>query len=427
MLIRFEVENFRSILEPVELSMVAIDERASTRSQPRIGVSLLPVAGVFGPNASGKSNILSALLWLKTAIRLSLRRWDEEIPVEPFVFGDAQQRDSSFALELEIEGIRFEYLLDLGRRRVSYEALFHYPEGRRRRIFERKGNELTLQRGLGQLSGTRALLTDRSLALSVMRRFDEPLTSSFAYQAIHITPFGVPQGPRRRPGLRSPRSTLEVFDIDENPELELFAENDSELAPDLTSTRQQALSLLKLADLGVAEVEIEKENHEEDSNNSPLYRRKSAQLVHTASGEKLPFDYHDESAGTQTWFELIGPLLNALQHGQIVLFDELDSSLHPTLTSRLVTLFTSQQSNPHGAQLIFTTHDTNLLNQLNRDEIWLTQKLDNGSTRFGALSDFAGARVRRSANLESGYLSGRFGALPDISQPEVLRNLGLIG
>lgn len=426
MLIRFEVENFRSILDPVELSMVAIDERPTVRKRPHIGASLLPVAGIFGPNASGKSNLLSALEWLRTAIAVSLRRWDEEIPVDPFAFGGAQARDSSFVLELEIEGIQFEYLLDIGKERVSYEALFHYPEGRRRRIFEREGNDLKLQRGLGQLSGTRSLLTDRTLALSVMRRFDEPLTASFAYQAVHLTSFGVPQGLRRRPRLRSARPTLEIFDVDQNPELDLYPEDDTSLARDSISTREQALSLLKLADLGIADVAIETDDQEDSIVRPSRLSRKTAQLIHSSNEERLPFDFQDESAGTQTWFELIGPLLLALQRGRIVLFDELDSSLHPSLTSRIVDLFTSRQSNRHGAQLVFTAHDTNLLNQLNRDEVWLTQKLKNGSTNFGALSDFAGSRVRRSANLESGYLSGRFGALPDVSKPEVLRDLGLI-
>ena len=161
MLIRFEVENFRSILEPIELSMVAVDSRPSVVPKPHLRVSLLPLAGIFGPNASGKSNLLFALRWLRTAIATSLHQWDEEIPVDPFAFGDAKKKDSSFALELEIDGIRFEYLLDIGRRKVSYEALFHYPEGRRRRIFEREGNDLTLRKGLGELAGTRALLTDR--------------------------------------------------------------------------------------------------------------------------------------------------------------------------------------------------------------------------------------------------------------------------
>src|SRR5690606_21602494 len=192
LLIRFEVENFRSILEPAELSMVAVDDRPEVRAFPKFGASLVPVAGIFGPNASGKSNVLAALAWLRTAVRSSLRMWDDEIPVEPFAFGDAKSRDSSFALELEIDGIRFEYLLDVGRRRVSYEALFHYPEGRRRRVFEREANELTLQRGLGELSGTRTLLTDRSLALSIMRRFDEPITSAFSQAVVHLTSVGQP-------------------------------------------------------------------------------------------------------------------------------------------------------------------------------------------------------------------------------------------
>ena len=161
MMIRFEVENFRSIDSPAELSMVAIDERIEAREKPGIGVALLPVAGIFGPNASGKTNILMALVWLRTAIDGSFRLWDDAVPVEPFNFGDASARDSSFTLELEIDGIRFEYLLDIGKQKVSYEALFHYPQGRRKRIFERDGNVLTLQRGLSALAGTRSLLTDR--------------------------------------------------------------------------------------------------------------------------------------------------------------------------------------------------------------------------------------------------------------------------
>lgn len=428
MLIRFEVENFRSILDPVELSMIAIDEdRSSVHPQPRIGKSLVSVAGVFGPNASGKSNLLYALTWLRKAISLSLRQWEEVIPVEPFAFGNAKHRDTSFTLELAIDGVRFEYLLDVGRHSVSYEALFHYPEGRRRRIFEREGNHLILQRGLGELSGTRALLTDRSLALSIMRRFDEPLTSGFAQHVIQISPIGLsPFGLRRHSG--SPfvsHSTLDLFDIESAQELLLPLDSGEKYLPEWMSTRERALALLKIADLGVADVEIDQEKSDPE-HGSPLRTRRTAQLVHQVPGEKLAFDFQDESEGTRTWFRLIGPVLTKLQQGGIILFDELDSSLHPMITSKLVGLFSNAGANPHGAQLIFTSHDTNLLNQLNRDEVWLTQKLDNGSTMFGALSDFAGERIRHSANIESGYLSGRFGALPNTSDPEILRKLGLI-
>ncbi|MEV4234068.1 AAA family ATPase [Nocardia sp. NPDC049737] len=426
MLIRFEVENFRSILEPAELSMVAVDDRPEVRSYPKFGVSLVPVAGIFGPNASGKSNVLAALAWLRTAVQNSLRAWDDEIPVDPFAFGDAKSRDSSFVLELEIDGVRFEYLLDVGRHRVSYEALFHYPEGRRRRVFEREANELILQRGLGELSGTRTLLTDRSLALSIMRRFDEPTTSSFSRALVRLVALGQPLNRYRRVLPIGPRqSTLRLFDMPQDEEPDLNQDDSLYDEPDWRSTRQQAMALLQLADLGVADVEIE-ETQIESVRGEPITRR-TVQLVHVANSERLPFEYRDESAGTRAWFDLIGPVLNALRRGTIILFDELDASLHPTLTAQLVKLFKGRKSNPHGAQLLFTSHDTNLLNHLNRDEVWLTEKASNGSTRFAALSDFAGERVRRSANLESGYLSGRFGALPDVSHLEVLRDLGLIG
>ncbi len=405
--------------------MVAIDDRREARDHPRIGASLVPVAGIFGPNASGKSNVLAALAWLRIAVRDSLRRWDDEIPVEPFAFGDAKHRDSSFVLEMEVQGVRFEYLLDVGRERVSYEALFHYPEGRRRRIFERNLNELVLQRGLGELSGTRSLLTDRSLALSIMRRFDEPDTSSFARELLRLSTLGQPLNRGMRPLGGTVVSTLRVFDRPQDEELNLFGEGELGAEPELQSTRQQAISLLQLADLGVADVEIE-ETTIHSRSGEPAIRR-SPRLVHLMNSERLSFDYLDESAGTRTWFELIGPVLNSLRTGALVIFDELEAGLHPTLTAQLIKLFEAQNSNPYGAQLVFTSHDANLLNHLNRDEVWLTEKNPNGSTRFAALSDFAGERVRRSANLESGYLSGRFGALPDVSRPGVLRDLGLIG
>ncbi|MBH0776820.1 AAA family ATPase [Nocardia bovistercoris] len=426
MLIRFEVENFRSIVEPAELSMVAVDDRPEVRIHPKFGASLVPVAGIFGPNASGKSNVLAALAWLRSAVRHSLRGWDDEIPVEPFAFGDRKSQDSSFALELEIGGIRFEYLLDVGRHRVSYEALFHYPEGRKRRVFEREANELVLQRGLGELAGTRTLLTDRSLALSIMRRFDEPTTSAFARTLLRITAMGQPLSGLRRSPARTMHSTLRLFDPPREGDFDDALPGETEFdEQEWQSTRRHAIALLQLADLGVADVEIEETRIE--SERSGTVTRRVPQLVHVADKERLPFEYQHESAGTQAWFELIGPVLMALRSGAVILFDELDASLHPTLTARLVELFKGHKSNPHGAQLVFTSHDTNLLNHLNRDEVWLTQKESNGSTRFAALSDFAGERVRRSANLESGYLSGRFGALPDVSRLDVLQDLGLIG
>ncbi|MGE3284942.1 MAG: ATP/GTP-binding protein [Pseudonocardia sp.] len=139
MLIRFEVANFRSILDPVELSLVAVDrDRAAARRVEHLGHSLLTVAAVYGPNASGKSNLLAALGWLQAAVRDSLRYWEDVIPLEPFAFADGVGRPSEFTVEMTVDGIRFEYVLELNRDRVHYEALFHFPEKKRRRVFSGK-------------------------------------------------------------------------------------------------------------------------------------------------------------------------------------------------------------------------------------------------------------------------------------------------
>ncbi len=138
-------------------------------------------------------------------------------------------------------------------------------------------------------------------------------------------------------------------------------------------------------------------------------------------------DLDDESAGTQTWFRLLGPVLGALRIGGILLLDEIDRSLHPRLSSQLIQLFQDPQTNPRNAQLIFTTHDTSLLNVLNRDEVWLMEKGSDGASRLVALAEYGTARVRKSLNLERAYLQGRFGAVPEIDQIAIRQALGLAG
>jgi len=408
-LIRFEVSNFRSILDPVELSMVAIDQdRVEARPIANLGESLLPVAAIYGPNASGKSNVIAALAWLRGAVADSLRFWDDDIPVEPFAFTNGRERRSEFTVESVVSGVRFEYVVELDRQAVHYEGLFHYPEKKRRRIFEREGEELKLQRGLGNLSGTRELLTPRTLALSAARRFDEPLVSDFTDDLFTTQTLG----------FTTPNPTTASLRW-----LDRTTDQDQE-------SRTQGLALLKMADLGIDDVEVV------DAQGVPLGTQANplragmklrVRLVHQAASERVPFEFGTESAGTRTWFELIGPVLNALNAGALLLFDELDSSLHPKLSMELIRLFHDPATNPKGAQLIFTAHDTSLLNHLNRDEVWLTEKTLDGSTRLGALAEFAGERVRRSQNLEKAYLHGRFGALPDVDRTEILRALGLIG
>lgn len=429
MLIRFEASNFRSIDTPVEMSMVAIDvDRPEARDQEMISESLLPVAAIYGPNASGKSNIIAAFAWLRDAVQNSLRFWDERVPIETFAFGDGPNKSSEFTIDFMIDGVRFEYVLELDAEKVLYEGLFHYPAKKPRRIFEREKNELKLQRGLGNLSGTRELMTERTLALSIARRFDEPLVSAFAREVSRIQIQGLLRRPRgggfRGRVLGRPRSTMRWFE--ESNQAALFETPEFRGSELSYADREQALGLLKLADLGIEDVVIDTQEVT-GSDTGDTYTQRRIRLLHRTAGERVPLDFNLESDGTQTWFHLIGPVLSALRHGSLLVFDELDASLHPTLSAQLVRLFHEPKTNPLGAQLIFTTHDTSLLGHLNRDEVWLTEKRADGSTRLGALSDFAGERVRKSQNLENAYLHGRFGALPQVDQTALLRALGLIG
>lgn len=421
MLIRFEVSNFRSISEPIELSLVAIDDdQPSARSQARMKEHILTRAAIYGPNASGKSSVLAAIDWLSRAIGDSLRRWDEGIPIQPHAFGDWPAKTSHFVVDLAIDGIRYEYELELDAERIHYEALFEYPEGRRKRVFQRDENALTLQSGLGKLSGARELITDRTLALSAMRRFASSKVGSVIKELTQIENLSV--SARRRPYIRFDRITRteELFDTDKQqpPLFQLDGEQD------VIALRDRALALLRLADLGVADVAFQEVPF--TALNGEIGLRRVPQLLHKTAGADQPLDLDQESDGTTRWFRLIGPALGALQRGSLVLVDEVDASLHPVLAAELLRLFSDHETNPHDAQIIFTSHDTSLLSHLNRDEVWLTEKQLDGSTRLGALSDFAGGRPRRSQDLGDAYLAGRFGALPDTDRTELLQALGLL-
>lgn len=417
MLLRFEVSNHRSVMKPVELSMIAVDEdRTAARSFDRLTEKVLSVAGIYGPNASGKSNVLDALQWLSTAVRQSLLAWDQVIPLDRFRFGSGQGNPSVFEVEAMVAGVRYTYRLELDSGKVLFEGLYSYPERRQRVLFERDGLEVSFRRGTGSVAGVRELLTPTTLVLSAAVRVRVPELEVFGR---YLGSFRVLGAASRADALRAPLAlTQRIFDSGPPGQATLF--EDDELPP--IYQRQTALELLRFAELGIRDVQIVED--EGDPRLGGSFRR-SLRLVHGVGGQELLFDLKDESSGTLTWLRLIGPVIVALRAGQVLLFDEIDASLHPKLSARLLELFQDPETNPHGAQLIFTTHDTSLLNHLNRDEVWLTEKGDDGATTLTALAEYGGDKVRRSLNLEKAYLQGRFGAVPDLDQYKLRSALGL--
>lgn len=419
MLLRFEVANHRSILRPAELSMIAVDEdRVAARSFGLLKERVLTAAGIYGPNASGKSNVLEALGWLSVAVGSSLRGWGEEVPRDPFRFASGPSEPSTYDIQMVADGVRYAYRLEVNDSEVLYESLYSYPERRRRILFEREGLEVDFRRGLGALlaGGTRMLLTPTTLALSAILRLDHPEVDPFARElaGMRVVNVGMTRAWRKgRVSVPSRQLTEQIFTgagIDPQRREPSPDEEDN-----LAVERKLALELLQFADLGIDDVRI-----------LPLEDKQEIRLVHRAGDQELSFTMPDESAGTRTWFGIIGPVLTALRQGHLLLYDEIDARLHPKLSARLIELFQDPVTNPRNAQIIFTTHDTSLLNNLNRDEVWLTEKGADGATTLTALAEFGGDKVRRSLNLEKAYLQGRFGAVPELDQYRLRQALGML-
>jgi hypothetical protein len=202
------------------------------------------------------------------------------------------------------------------------------------------------------------------------------------------------------------------------------------------SDRATIARLLAQADLGIAELNVgeteemknmrgilESLHSELPSEYSLPETRKMVSLLHRVGNRTVSFRAEQESSGTLAYLALLGPVVSFLRNGGILLVDELDASLHPLMAVQIIRLFSSPATNPRSAQLIFNTHDTNLLSSgdLRRDQIWFTEKDSTGSSHLYPLTDF---KPRRQENLENGYLQGRYGAIPFIHPDYLTGNAG---
>lgn len=423
MLLRFRVQNYRSFKAEQELSLVA----STCKDLPEAVIEtegrdygILRAAGIYGANASGKSNVLLALRYVRRVVTGSQRDWSPEggVPCEPFLLDEKSRNSPSrFEVDFLLGDVRHEYGFSVNSEEVLEEWLFVYPKnGKRTKWFERRpGNEFTFGRALPGMNRTIEGLTRRnSLFLSAAAQNNHetllPIYSWFGTELHFI------HGDRTR----WRHETVEMCTDEQTKNAVAQLVSAADLGIVGVSVAEQEMDAQKkklitaLRDLIKTEMSVEAVAELEIPE-----REMTLFFHHRGHQGSVPFDIGDESAGTVAFLALAGPVVRAIKSGGLLCVDELEASLHPLLAVELIALFNGQGRNPHGAQLIFNTHDTNLLNRsiLRRDQIWFTEKDLEGATHLYPLSDF---KPRKNENIEHGYLQGRYGAIPFIASTDVL-------
>ena len=411
MLIEFRVENHRSLrgeqVVPMEAGRVGDETDPRPRKVPGYSEKLLTVMGLYGANASGKSNVLGAFVFMREAVLRSYRLWppDGGVPRDPFAWEPKDARSSLFEVMFILDGVRYQYGFAASDTGFLEEWLYAWPHGKKQIWFEREGAYKFGE----SLSGENKLIAEvtrpNALFLSVAAQHNHPqLKQLFSwFQSIRVVNFSG--------GTRSERFRTMPVAVGRSLENEAFDARQGRLWPDeesSSSLQERFLDLLRTADLGIEDLRLAT-----SADDSPSFR--TIQLKHKNPSGNAWLPLREESSGTQTMFSIALPVLEALDHGDLVLIDELERSLHPSLAAEIIRRFNDPATNPKNAQIIFTTHDTGLIGTtlgepvLRRDQVLLTEKDDTGATVVYPLTDF---KPRKAENLERGYLQGRYGAVP---------------
>jgi AAA15 family ATPase/GTPase len=414
MLIRFAVENHLSIKKRQELSLVASslqDEGADLITVRDI--KLVPAALLYGANASGKSNFVSALMFLQRAVVSSHTeaKPKSKIPISPFRL---DRKSKSLPTKIDVDfflgGVRFHYGFVATIDAFTEEWLYAFPSGKKQTWFYRDSRNRSIKFGKnlkGSLKTIGGLTRPNSLFLSAAaQNAHKQLTPVFEY----LSGFSVSYEIENRSvdaGVAFADGSIDerIIRFLQQADTGIVAHRFGELIPD-TIDKKGLLSDM----LGIFR-KYAPEGQEFASGLEKMDLREIS-LGHSTNTKRPEFfDLRLESAGTLRLLVLLRPIFEALDRGSLVVIDELDASLHTYLAEKIVMLFNSRKTNPKGAQLIATTHDTNLLcaGCVRRDQVWFVEKDHTGASTLYPLTDI---RTRATDNLEKGYLQGRFGAVP---------------
>ncbi len=404
MILEFSIANFLSFKNKVTFSMIAnatkgLDDNYVLYDNKKI----LKTAAIYGANASGKTNLFKIISTISYMLRRSNNiDVDSKLPIIPFKFNkNSKNKPSEFEIKFIAQNIRYVYGFKADENVIYDEYLYYYPMGRETKIFDRTNiNDYSFpqkdERILKDIVKKNA--PNKFFLASATNWNYEKTKIPYKFLSMNIYNF-------------SDLSSLKNIAIRE------YLKNDKKL-------KSFALDFLKKADFNIEDYKV----IETDVPSDVLavipdfiktgMKLKEAPKVFTAlfkhKESDIELSFEEESMGTQMIFCFIPFIMNALNNKKVVIIDELDKSLHPYLVEMIVQMFNDPDINKNGTQLIFNTHDTNLLklNILRRDQIWFTEK-DNysGVSDLYPLSDFS---VRKTENVEKGYMLGRYGAVPFI-------------
>lgn len=401
MLLEFRCSNFKSIKEEIRFSMIAGKDNTSEELlKVYNNFRVLRSAVIYGANGSGKSNFINALLFMCNLVQTSISyQPGQKIPQATHKLSE-KEKPSTFDIQFIRKNVRYAYGFSIEGGAITEEYLYYFPNGRQVKIFER--DRMNIQPGNRYKSSfdvsIKDVLKENRLFLSCAANYSNvrELEEAFLFFTTDIVVY--------------------------NPAMNNWTEYSIRLMQDNPSIKEEFLQMLNALDTGIQDVKLKVEKVKFADLKRELQLPDNLMgLIPEQEGNrieaKVVYDQFEidllseESSGIKRLFEIICPMIDILNTGKVLICDELEASLHEAVIYKIVQLFQNYKKDIF-AQLIFSTHDTSLLNRelFRRDQVWFTQLNKDRATDLYSLVEIKD--VRKSENLAKGYVSGKYGAIP---------------
>lgn len=403
MLIEFRVKNFGCLRDEQVLSLVPASDDQSLLENNTFdtGVPAVPrllrTAVIYGPNAGGKSTVLRALqtMFIMVGYSAGIEINEKLFPI-PFLLDDvSREKPTAFEINFLHESRRYQYGFSCQKDRILEEYLFEYNSSRPTTLFNRhydKENNKYIYTFSKSLRGPKNIWRDATQGSVLFLSRAAQLNSEQLFP-IWKKNFSLPL----------------VFNKFLSPPFDIFIKQ----IFDNTLLKKNVCNFIQSADINIKDINIQEKLIEQNNNKNNVENRYFLSFIHTTKHGNIALPAWAESDGTMQLLYYIIPLLKMLDLGSILAIDELDASLHPLMMRRIVELLQSPKTNPNGTQLIFTTHDTSLLQDMEilfrRDQVWFVEKNADQASNLYSLAEF---QTEEGENFSLSYLHGLYGGIP---------------